>query len=337
MEWCRWAGPLCFLLACGLSEALDNGAADTPPLGWCSWQRWRCTRQCASADAPDCFNEGLIKRIADAMAASPLKEAGYAYVALDDCWQAPERVDGRVVPDPHRFPSGMKALADYVHGKGLKFGLYTAVGNGTCAMRGTLGLGCDYEQIPSCPVAKRDIEQLVGWGIDHLKVDGCFEFDQPHMNASYAIVGNFLQDAVARRGGGPVVYHPSNLAFEFPRQLRELASIANQWRFQTDVQDSWESVAGIIAAIGAGMPECVPGPLPVNCTGRLRGRMRRRHRPPNRGSPVLRAVSRSNRRCSEARRDIDSSTASGAARVPASAAGGVGINVRYTQFGSLGS
>ena len=91
------------------------------------------------------------------------------------------------------------------------------------------------------------------------------------MNASYAIIGSYLQEAVKKRGTGPVVYHPSNLAFEYPRQLRELAAIANQWRFQTDVQDSWESVAAIIQAIGAGQPECIPGPLPVNCTGRLRG------------------------------------------------------------------
>jgi hypothetical protein len=100
---------------------------------------------------------------------------------------------------------------------------------------------------------------------------GCGGFDRPHMNASYAIIGDFLQEAVAKRGTGPVVYHPSNLAFEFPRQFRELAAIGNQWRFQGDVQDSWESVAGIIQSIGAGQPECFPGPLPVNCTGRLRG------------------------------------------------------------------
>ena len=74
---------------------------------------------------------------------------------------------------------------------------------------------------------------------DHIKVDGCRGFDQPHMNASYAIIGSYLQEAVKRRGTGPVVYHPSNLGFEYPRQFRELAAIGNQWRFQTDVQDSW--------------------------------------------------------------------------------------------------
>ena len=119
--------------------------------------------------------------------------------------------------------------------------------------------------------AKQDMEDFVSWDIDHIKVDGCQGFDSAHQNASYAIVGSFLQDAVKKRGTGPVVYHPSNLGFEYPRQFRELATIANQWRFFNDVQDSWDSVAGIIQILGAGQPNCKPGLLPVNCTGRLRG------------------------------------------------------------------
>jgi alpha-galactosidase len=105
------------------ASALDNGAADTPPLGWCSWQRYRCAIACNDSTSKDCFNERLIRDTADAMAAGPLKAAGYEYVALDDCWQAPRRKGGHVQADPHRFPSGIKALADYVHSKGLKFGV----------------------------------------------------------------------------------------------------------------------------------------------------------------------------------------------------------------------
>lgn len=138
--------------------------------------------------------------------------------------------------------------------------MYTAVGTETCASSkfaiDPIGLGCDYDKISECAVAKRDMDDYVSWDIDHIKVDGCGGFDEPHMNVSYAIIGQFLQEAVAKRGTGPVVYHPSNLGFEFPRQFRELAAIGNQWRFQTDVQDSWESVAGIIQASGAGQPEC---------------------------------------------------------------------------------
>jgi hypothetical protein len=99
--------------------------------------------------------------------------AGYEYLALDDCWQAPTRTaDGHIQSDPKRFPSGIKALADYVHNKGLKFGLYTALGNASCAFPGikptpTLddGLGCDHLSMPACTRAHQDIDDMVSWGI----------------------------------------------------------------------------------------------------------------------------------------------------------------------------
>ena len=151
--------------------ALQNGAALTPPKGWLSWMRYGCTTACGNATGAECFNEGLIRRTADAMVELGYKDAGYEYVALDDCWQAPHRVGGAVVADPDRFPSGIAALADYVHAKGLKLGLYTAVGAGTCAMGGTeLGLGCEGAALPGCDVSRRDLEAFVGWGIDMLKV-----------------------------------------------------------------------------------------------------------------------------------------------------------------------
>ena len=103
--------------------ALQNGAALTPPLGWLSWQRYNCAINCTTATAKECFNEGLIRDTADAMVSLGYKAAGWEYVSLDDCWQAKERMNGRVVADPVRFPSGIKALADYVHSRGLKLGL----------------------------------------------------------------------------------------------------------------------------------------------------------------------------------------------------------------------
>ena len=109
------------------TTALQNGAAITPPMGWLSWQRYRCAIACADATSKDCFNERLIKDTADAMVSMGYKEAGYEYVCLDDCWQAPRRINGHVVPDPKRFPSGIKGLADYVHSKGLKLGLLSLV------------------------------------------------------------------------------------------------------------------------------------------------------------------------------------------------------------------
>merc|ERR1719238_552499 len=198
------------------------------------------------------------------MVAEGYREAGYEYIWIDDCWQGPKRVNGSVVPDPSRFPSGMKALAAYVHSKGLKFGMYTAMGNFTCAHQhwqlDPLGLSCDYENLPECSTARLDIEDLVSWDIDALKVDGCGGFDELHQNSSYAIVGDFLRQAAARRGSGPVLYHPSNLGFKFPRQFRELAAIGNQWRFFNDVQDSWKSVRDIVDVFAAGQPHCLEGP-----------------------------------------------------------------------------
>ncbi|MEO7495501.1 MAG: alpha-galactosidase, partial [Massilia sp.] len=86
-------------------------------MGWNSWNKFACE-----------IDEGLIRETADAMVKSGMKEAGYQYVNIDDCWQGQRDADGNIQPDPKRFPTGMKALADYVHGKGLKLGIYSDAG-----------------------------------------------------------------------------------------------------------------------------------------------------------------------------------------------------------------
>ena len=98
--------------------------ASTPPMGWNSWNKFGCD-----------VSEDLIRQIADAMVSSGMKEAGYQYIVIDDCWQVNRDANGNIVPDPKHFPSGMKALADYVHQKGLKFGLYSDAGTKTCQGR----------------------------------------------------------------------------------------------------------------------------------------------------------------------------------------------------------
>src|SRR5438128_1810799 len=98
--------------------------APTPPMGWNSWNKFGCN-----------VSEALVRRQADAMAASGMKDAGYRYIVIDDCWQKSRDAEGNIVPDPERFPSGMQALADYVHAKGLKFGLYSDAGVLTCGGR----------------------------------------------------------------------------------------------------------------------------------------------------------------------------------------------------------
>jgi hypothetical protein len=163
----------------GAGAGAGSRIGQTPALGWLSWQHYRCNRDC-KGDPGNCFNEDLIKRTADLMVSEGYAAAGYKYISLDDCWQAHERVNGHVISDPVNFPSGISALADYVHSKGLLLGIYTALGNGTCAMggvhglpRGTgrnLGLGCDAGSLPGCTVAERDINDFISWGIDALKV-----------------------------------------------------------------------------------------------------------------------------------------------------------------------
>ena len=97
--------------------------AARPPLGWNSWNTFG-----------DKINDSLIREMADYMVEQGYRDAGYEYLVIDDCWSLRERdTDGRLVPDPEKFPHGMKDLADYVHGKGLKFGMYACDGDMTCA------------------------------------------------------------------------------------------------------------------------------------------------------------------------------------------------------------
>ena len=96
----------------------------TPPMGWNSWNKFACN-----------VDENMIRQIADAMVSSGMKEAGYTYINIDDCWHGARDSMGFIHPDAQRFPSGMKALADYVHSKGLKLGIYSDAGSQTCGGR----------------------------------------------------------------------------------------------------------------------------------------------------------------------------------------------------------
>ena len=125
--------------------------APTPPMGWNSWNHFACD-----------VSDSLIRGTADAMASSGMRDAGYRYVVIDDCWQVARAADGTIVADSARFPLGIKALADYVHSKGLLFGIYTDAGTRTCQGRpGSLG----YEAA--------DARTYAGWGVDYVKEDWC--------------------------------------------------------------------------------------------------------------------------------------------------------------------
>ena len=150
VRWCCLLFVLLILVALPVA-ALDNGLAKTPPMGWNSWNKFGCN-----------VSEKMIRETADAMVSSGMKDAGYRYVVIDDCWQVKRDENGTIVADPERFPSGIKALADYVHSKGLKFGIYSDAGTKTCAGRpGARG----YEF--------QDARTYAGWGVDYLKFDWC--------------------------------------------------------------------------------------------------------------------------------------------------------------------
>src|SRR6187549_459155 len=111
------------VLAGSAAQALDNGVGRTPPMGWNSWNTFGCN-----------INESLIRGMADSIVNTGMRDAGYQYVVVDDCWMNPNRdTNGNLQADPTRFPSGMKALGDYIHSKSLKFGIYQAPLDRTCA------------------------------------------------------------------------------------------------------------------------------------------------------------------------------------------------------------
>src|SRR5258708_8121445 len=104
-----------FAMAPSFGLALDNSLARTPPMGWNSWNKFACKG----------LNEKVVRETADAMASNGMKDAGYQFVILDDCWQTGRDAAGNILADAERFPSGIKALADYIHGKGLNLAIYT--------------------------------------------------------------------------------------------------------------------------------------------------------------------------------------------------------------------
>ena len=155
-----------------------EGLALTPPMGWNSWNRFACD-----------VNEELIRQTADAMAESGMKEAGYQYVVIDDCWHGERDSLGFIHPDPQRFPSGMKALADYIHAKGLKFGIYSDAGWKTCGGRPG-SRGHEYQ----------DAMMYAKWGVDYLKYDWC-NTEALNAEGAYLTMRNALYAA-----GRPIVF-----------------------------------------------------------------------------------------------------------------------------------
>jgi alpha-galactosidase len=191
--------------------------APTPPMGWSSWNALGCA-----------VDENAVRGNADAMLASGMAALGYTYIDIDDCWMAPQRdADGRLQADPTRFPSGIKALADYVHAKGLKLGIYSSAGTATC------------ENLPgSLDHENTDAKTFASWGVDLLKYDDCYSQGRPAVER-FTTMGRALEAS-----GRDIVY--SVCAWSEVQPWRWAADTgAHYWRTFSDITDSWDAVVAI--------------------------------------------------------------------------------------------
>jgi len=185
--------------------------AQTPPMGWNSWNHFACK-----------VNDEVVRAQAEAMASSGMKAAGYTYINIDDCWQGKRDAQGRIQPN-EKFPN-MKALADYVHSKGLKLGIYSSPGPKTCAgYEGSLG----HEQ--------QDAQTYAEWGVDYLKYDYCsFRGDLEAQKAAYKKMHNALE-----KTGRPIVL--SLCQYGMDRVWSWGASVGgNLWRTTGDITDNYD-------------------------------------------------------------------------------------------------
>jgi alpha-galactosidase len=206
-----WLVLIVLTTASGVGHALDNGLAKTPPMGWNSWNKFGC----------EGLNEKVVRETADAMVTNGMKDAGYQYIILDDCWQTGRDSAGNIIADTQRFPSGIKALADYVHSKGLKFGIYTDVGTMTCAKRPG-SIGHEYQ----------DAMQYASWGVDYLKEDWCSTLPGQNAESSYTL----MRDALAA-SGRPIMF--SICEWGTSKPWLWAGPVGNLWRATQDIQDCW--------------------------------------------------------------------------------------------------
>jgi len=201
--------------ALAAQSAPGSSLAQTPPMGWNSWNKFACN-----------VSEQLIRQAADAMVSSGMQAAGYQYVNIDDCWQVSRDAQGTIVADAARFPSGIKALADYVHGKGLKLGVYTDAGTLTCEKRpGSLG----HEL--------QDAKTYAAWGVDYVKIDWCHaEGLDPEVQYTK------FRDALAQ-AGRPIVFSICNWGVKAPWTWGP--ATGNLWRTTGDINDTWDRMSVI--------------------------------------------------------------------------------------------
>lgn len=199
----------------------------TPQMGWSSWNNFQGN-----------INEDIIKSIADAMVASGLKDAGYTYINIDDCWHGKRDAEGFIQADPKHFPHGIKALADYVHSRGLKLGIYSDAGSETCAGRPG-SLGHEYQ----------DALQYARWGIDYLKYDWC---NTTNVNAQGAY--QLMRDAL-QATGRPIFFSMCEWGDNHP--WRWAKGIGDSWRIGPDIWCSFDSTHVFPTYIQCSIIDCI--------------------------------------------------------------------------------
>ena len=206
---------LLILASINIQSQKFEGLAKTPPLGWNSWNTF----------ATD-INEQLVKDIADKFVELGLKDAGYEYIVLDDGWMSKERdANGNLIADPIKFPNGMKALADYIHSKGLKFGLYNCAGSKTCA--GYPGSrGYEYQ----------DARSYASWNVDFLKYDWC---NTGKINAESAYIT--MRDAL-KAAERPIVFSICEWGDNQPWKWGK--DVGHLWRVTGDIINCWDCEVG---------------------------------------------------------------------------------------------
>ncbi|XVS61530.1 glycoside hydrolase family 27 protein [Actinosynnema sp. CA-299493] len=226
------------------AQAAPGSPALTPPMGWNSWNSFGCG-----------ITEAQVRQAADAMVSSGMRDAGYQYVVVDDCWFDPQRDSaGNLRPHPTKFPSGMKALGDYIHGKGLKFGIYQAPNEKTCAQ----GVGTHPGSTGSKGHEVQDARSFASWGVDYLKYDWCSgSGTRDEQIARFTI----MRDAL-RATGRPIVYSINSNSFHAPTGDKyDWGEVADLWRTTEDLLDIWQNGNTNSYPMGVGNVLDVTAPL----------------------------------------------------------------------------
>jgi len=204
-------------------------------MGWMSWEIFRCQTDCAKHPT-HCIDHNLYEQMTDHISSDGYLEVGYNQVSIDDCWEnkSGRDITGKLLPDASRFPSGMKALGDYMHSRGVRFGTYSDEGTLTCEHRpGSKG----HEKI--------DADTFASWGVDYLKLDGCNN-NRPGFAIGYPAEGAALQAS-----GRNITYSCSWPAYlgsnESTKPFADMiAAGCNSWRNWRDIQCRWTSLSSII-------------------------------------------------------------------------------------------